>query len=100
LANRLRKLWKIYFGENEKRRRRPWECGRWSRTRVISADEAGGSIRQQNLTFDKHPEEVGQVEVMQEDDDHARAFVGLADVDLSEEKQFFSSWPSSRYATR
>ena len=51
-------------------------------------DEAAGSIRQQNLTFDEHPEEVGQVEVMQEDDDNARALVGLADVDLSEAKHF------------
>ena len=50
--------------------------------------EADGSIRQQILTFDEHPEEVGQVEVMQEDDDNARALVGLADVDLSEAKHF------------
>lgn len=35
-----------------------------------------------SLTFDKHPEKVGQMKVVQEDDDDARAFVRLAAVQL------------------
>jgi hypothetical protein len=34
------------------------------------------------LTFDEHPKKVGQMEVMQENDDDARSFVGLASVQL------------------
>jgi hypothetical protein len=34
------------------------------------------------LTFDEHPKKVGQVEVVQENDDDARSFVGLAPVQL------------------
>ena len=34
------------------------------------------------FTFDKHPKKVGQMEVMQENDDDARSFVGLASVQL------------------
>lgn len=39
-------------------------------------------IRKRRLTFNKHPKEVGQVEVVQENDDDARAFVGFATVQL------------------
>ena len=34
------------------------------------------------FTFDKHPKKVGQMEVMQENDDDARSLVGLASVQL------------------